>query len=105
MTTLELMYVYYDNNGNIKTISNEVQNLPTETYSFAMFPLPEVEAFLMGKKNPFDFNLKTVKRATGTEYKIVRKQPIDVSLIRVLDNFLTEVTRMPRRMTWNAYTS
>ncbi|HEY6435521.1 MAG TPA: hypothetical protein VIY47_02950 [Ignavibacteriaceae bacterium] len=96
MTTLDLMYVYFDKAGNIKTISNELQTLPDDQYSVTMFPLSEVESFLLGKKNPYDFYIKVTKRATGTEYKIVRKEPITANYVRTLDAFLTEIRKMPR---------
>ena len=92
---LEMMYVYFDKNGDIKTISPDPV-LVSVDYSVATFPLAEVEGFLTGKKNPFDFYVKSAKGITGTTYKIIRKQSLEISLVRTLDNFLTEVKTMPK---------
>ena len=97
MAMLEMMYVYFDSNGDIKTISPD-PIIASETYSVATFPLSEVENFLTGKKNPFDFYVKSSKGIgiIGTTYKITRKQSLEINLIRTLDNFLTEVKTMSK---------
>jgi len=95
MSMLEMMYVYFDINGDIKTISPDPITM-SDSYSSATFPLSEVEGFLLGKKNPFEFYIKSIKGITGIVYKITRKQVIDISLVRKLDNFLTEVKTMPK---------
>ncbi len=92
---LETMYLYYDKSGNIKSISPDPQDLSDE-YTSVMFPLKEVEDFLLGKKNPFDFYIKPTKRVIGNEYKITRKHIVEANLAKTLDNYLTEVPTLPR---------
>ena len=92
MTPLIMMYVYFDSDGNIKTISPDpVGAASVSIYSVSTFPLSEVESFLVGKKNPFDYYVKESKGIAGSTFKITKKQTIDVSNIRTLDAFLTEV--------------
>lgn len=90
-----MMYVYFDANGDIKTISPD-PIIVSKNYSAATFLLSEVEDFLVGKKNPFDYYIKSSKEITGNTYKITRKQVLEVSYIRTLDNFLTEVGTMKK---------
>jgi len=95
MAMLEMMYVYFDSNGDIKTISPDPV-IVSDSYSVATFPLTEVKEILEGKRNPFDFYVKLTKGIAGTSYKITRKQSLEISLIRTLDNFLTEVKTMSK---------
>lgn len=92
---LEMMYVYSDANGDIKAISPDPV-IVSDSYSVAMFPLTEVKDILEGKKNPFDFYVKISKNIAGTTHKITRKQVLEISYIRTLDNFLTEVKTMSK---------
>lgn len=95
MAVLEMMYVCFDANGDIKTISPETV-IVSESYSVRTFPLSEVEDFLTGKKNPFDYYVKISKSIAGKAYKITRKQVLEVNYVRTLDNFLTEVKTLPK---------
>lgn len=92
---LEMMYVYFDANGDIKTISPDPV-IVSDSYSVATFPLEEVKDILEGKKNPFDFYVKITKAIGSTTHKITRKQVLEVSYVRTLDNFLTEVKTMAK---------
>ena len=92
---LEMMYVYFDSNGDIKTISPDPV-IVSDSYSVATFPLTEVKDILEGKKNPFDYYVKITKSVAGTLHKITRKQVLEVSYVRTLDNFLTEVRTMAK---------
>lgn len=87
--SLILMYVYYDRVGEIKAIT------PTpdfgESFNVAMFPIGDVEMFLTGQRNPFEYQIKEVPRASSVTYKIVRKQT-QVLTTRTLDNYLTKVS-------------
>lgn len=91
MTTLIMMYVYFDSTGNIKAISPDADSMNATLYSSAMFPLADVEPFLTAKKNTFDFYVKVIETFTKIEYKITRKQQIQISNIRVADAFLSEI--------------
>ena len=91
MAMIEMMYVYFDINGDIKTISPD-PIMVSESYSVATFLLTDVEGFLTGKKNPFDYYVKITKQT----YKITRKQVLDISYVRTLDNFLTEIKTLPK---------
>jgi len=95
MAMLEMMYVYFDSNGDIKTISPDPV-IVSDSYSVATFPLSEVKDILEGKKNPFDYYVKITKSVAGTLHKITRKQVLEVSYVRTLDNFLTEVKTMAK---------
>lgn len=93
MNILVMMYVVFDKNGDIKSIG---PTLPSEVehYTTATFPLREVEEFLTGKKNPFDYYVKVTKNPIT--YKITRKAVSVVNYVRTLDHFLTEVPRLPK---------
>jgi hypothetical protein len=95
MAMLEMMYVYFDINGDIKTISPDPV-IVSDSYTVATFPLSEVKDILEGNKNPFDFYVKSSKGIGGTTHKITRKQVLEVSYVRTLDNFLTEVGTMKK---------
>lgn len=95
MAMLEMMYVYFDANGDIKTISPDPVLL-ADVYTVTTIPLTEVEDFLLGKKNPSDYYIKSTKVLAGTTYKITRKQTLEISYVRTLDNFLTEVKTMAK---------
>jgi len=90
MVSLVLMYVFYDKNGDIKAITPSLDSALAAENSVATFPLPEVEMFLLGQRNPFDFSIKTIQRAGGNKVKIVRKE-YEVNLTRTLDHYLTQV--------------
>lgn len=95
MKGLEMMYVYFDTNGDIKRISPDQtsdQTSDKEKYNVCTFPLSDVEEFLRGKRNPFNFMVKTTRAITGETYSIVKKQTVNTSQVRTLDSFLTEVT-------------
>lgn len=90
MSALILMYVYYDNNGDIKAITPTPDVSLANEFSLAMFPVADVEIFLSGKRNPFDFTISKIKKITGETFKLVKKQT-EVFLTRTLDNYLTKV--------------
>lgn len=96
MNTLIMMYLYFDINGDIKSISPVPSTDPNEPFDVATFPLPEVEQFLTAKKNPFDYLVKTTKRPGSIEHKIVRKKILEINYVRTLDNFLTEIETMDK---------
>lgn len=95
MAMLEMMYVYFDVNGEIRSISPELSTLP-EGQLVTSVLLSEVEEILGGKKNPGDYFVKTLKSATGNHYKITKKSVSVVNYVRTLDNFLAEIHTMPR---------
>jgi spore germination protein GerM len=84
------MYVYYDINGDIKAITPNLDENLLSGCSSATFPVDDVAGFLTAQKNPFEYMVKEVKRATSTTYKIVRKES-KVVYTRTLDNYLTKV--------------
>jgi hypothetical protein len=92
MKTLIMMYVYFDADGNIKAISPDTDAVSASLYSLAMFPLTDVESFLTAKKNTFDFYVKSIETFNKVEYKILRKKQIEISKIRAVDTYLTEIT-------------
>lgn len=92
MKSLILMYVYYDDEGDIKAISPTPDISHKEHFSSATFPLSEVEMFLTGQRNPFDFTIKEVNRPGSKGFKIARKT-FSVNLTRTLDNYLTRLEK------------
>jgi len=94
MTSLVLMYVYYDNEGDIKAISPTPDISHKEFFNSATFPLTEVESFLTGMRNPFDYSIKEFQRAGSKSFRIARKVST-ISLTRTLDNYLTRVDNNP----------
>jgi hypothetical protein len=88
---LVLMYVYYDKNGDIKAITPTEDGAFDKSYNHVLLPLAEVEPFILGKKNSFDYMIKTTKKLTGDSSKLVKKYS-NVNLTRSMDNYLTKVS-------------
>lgn len=92
MTSLTMMYVHFDKNGEIKAISPSVDDGIGMDLSNSTFLLSEVEEFLAGKLNPSDYKIQELKRLDGVKYKIVRKaSEVKRRQVRTLDTFLTKV--------------
>jgi hypothetical protein len=91
MSTLIMMYVYFDTAGEIKSIASDPSTAFSDTYSLITTPLDEVDSFLTGRKNPFDYYVKTVSRLGIVSYKITRKAVIGTNTLRSVDTFLTEL--------------
>jgi hypothetical protein len=85
------MYVYFDSDGNIKSIAPDPDVVSSSSYSTAMFPLAEVEPFLTAKKSTFDYYISVVKKLLSVEYKLVRKVTPAIAQLRLLDSFLVEL--------------
>ena len=92
MNALVLMYVYYDLGGDIKAITPGIDST-FSNFFFATFPIKEVEDFLLGKRNPYDYVVKKIERAIGTTVKIIKKE-LKVNYVRTLDNYLTKIDDM-----------
>ena len=90
MTTLVLMYVYYDDEGNIKAISPTPDMFHRDHFKSATFPLADVDAFLTGMKNPFDYTICESRRPGSKSLEIIKKVST-VDLTRTLDNYLTKI--------------
>jgi len=90
MKSLILMYVYFDANGDIKAITPNLDEYFASTCSFATFPVDEVTGFLTAQKNPYDYLIKTIKKAGNVTYRIARKES-KINYTRTLDNYLTKV--------------
>lgn len=95
MSTLPMMYVYFDEKGEMKAISPQLSSLD-EGMHVASILLSEVEGFITGKKNTTEYSVRTIKNGGNTYHKITKKVPPVISHIRSLDNFLTEIHTMPR---------
>lgn len=91
MTQLVMMYVYFDSDGNIKSIAPDPDAFSSASYGTAMFPLSEVEPFLTAKKSTFDYYISVVKKLLSVEYKLVRKVTPAIAQLRLLDSFLVEL--------------
>lgn len=86
-----LMYVYFDRNGDIKAITPTASEVFSKDYEHMMVPLTEVEPFIMGTKNTFDYTVKRIKKVTGESFKLIRKVA-SVNITRSLDNYLTKIS-------------
>jgi len=53
--------------------------------------LTEVEPFLAGKKNPFDYYIKPINRLGNVSYTLTRKETLDINYLRDVKAFLLEV--------------
>ena len=89
-----MMYVYFDGSGEIKSISPDPSAAISATYRAIMVPVSDVEGFLLGKKNPFNYFIKGIERLGTTTYTITRKEPPNA--FRNVDNFLTEIGSVAR---------
>lgn len=89
-TALVLMYVYFDNNGDIKAITPSENNVIGKEYDYVMLPLKEVEPFIMGIRNTFEYTIKKIKKPGGHTYKLLKKFS-EINVTRSLDSYLTKV--------------
>lgn len=96
MTTLITMCVYFDLLGEIKSISPTPNPALSGSHSIINVPLHDVEDFLIGIKNPFDYCIKLTNRTGAKSYKIVRKEKLDVNCLRSADSFLTEIPTLAK---------
>lgn len=90
MTSLVLMYVYFDVNGDIKAITPSLDEGLARTCRVSTFPLDQVEPFLKGQKNTFDYKVKSVEKDDSISYMLTQK--IQVTYARSLDNYLTQIS-------------
>jgi hypothetical protein len=90
MKSLVLMYIFYDSNGDIKAITPTSDESFSATFSVATFPLAEVDVFLNGQENTFNYQVKCIERETGNIYKLVKKQLV-INYTRSLDSYLTKI--------------
>ena len=90
MKQLVLMYVFYDKNGDIKSISPMLDDHLASMFNVLTLPLEEVEMFLTAKRNTFDYQIKTVEKISGKTYKLIKKT-VNIDYTRTLDNYLTKV--------------
>lgn len=90
MTSLVLMYVFFDKNGDIKAITPSLDDSLSTSFSAATFPLAEVEVFLTAERNTFDYYVKKTDKLSGTTYKLIKKKS-DINYTRTLDSYLTKV--------------
>lgn len=87
------MYVYYDARGEIKGITpGPTEGL--ESFQYTTAPLADVEKFLTGQANPFDFQVKIVAGKPG---KITKKE-LKKFNPRSKSQFLTEIEKAPARL-------
>ncbi len=96
MTTLTLMYVYFDVNGDIKSITPHLDAELDNLYSSTTLPLESVGDFLTGKLNTFNYRVKVNKTALSTTYEIEKKVATTLNLHRRSDMYLSQVENIPR---------
>ena len=87
--TEKKMYVYFDDSGNIKCIS-PVEDVDHESkFQVTQLPLKNVYGFITGEISPAKFIVKK-RKGKVNEFVIVERQ-FEVSHVRQLDRFLTEI--------------
>jgi hypothetical protein len=88
---IEMMYVYFDKNGDIKAISGTLNDRFAE-FEVATFPLEEIKIFLADKNaaNPGDYSVSKIKRLDGVKYSLVKKNK-EIVYTRTLDGYLCKV--------------
>ena len=91
MASLVLMYVYFDSNNDIKAITPMPDVTLAAGFNSATFPLSDVEMFMTGQKNPFDFTVKKIKRIGGESYVLAKKET-HINITRTLDNYLMKIS-------------
>lgn len=87
---LILMYVYYDKQGDIKAITPQEDESFSKSYNHVLLPLSEVEPFILGKKNSFEYMIKKTQKLSGDTLKLIKKYT-NLNLTRSMDNYLTKV--------------
>ena len=88
--SLVLMYVFFDDRGDIKAIMPTPDNAHTSIFEVATFPLDDVKKFLTLEENTFNYYVKKIQRPTGNKYIISTKKSM-INYTRTLDSYLTEV--------------
>ena len=93
MKSLILMYVYYDINGDIKAITPSTDHGLAESYSTTTFPLEDVEQFLTGKENPFNYQIKITKTFSKQKIQLIKKA-LNINYVRTSENYLTKISEI-----------
>ena len=93
MNPLILMYVYFDQAGDIKAISPDMISSYAGVYSSATFPLTQVSIFLEGKANTFNYFIKKDVKGFSSQYLIAPKSSVQVSNLRTLDSYLVDISK------------
>lgn len=88
--SLVMMYVYYDQNNDIKAITPSLDPVLEKQYTTITMPLRDVEPFLTGRRNTFDYTIKRMSRHGGDKYTLARKG-VNINLTRTEDRYLTKV--------------
>ena len=93
MNPLILMYVYFDQAGDIKAISPDTISSYAGVYSSATFPLSQISIFLEGKANTFNYFIKKDVKGFSSQYLITPKSSVQVSNLRTLDSYLVDISK------------
>lgn len=81
-------YVLYDNMYDIKVITPSIIDNTSE-YSIANISLSEVNDFLIGRKNPSDYQIRKVN-----DKFLIQKKEVNIIYTRSVDNYLTEINNI-----------
>ena len=87
--TKQKMFVYFDESGNIKCISPVVDQQQETVSQATKLPLKDVYKFITGEISPTRYLVKK-KKGTANKYEIVKRR-YEISHVRKLDRFLTEI--------------
>lgn len=81
------MYLYFDVRGDIKGIT-PLPDKSLEQFDYTTIPLTQVEKFLTGQANPFDYQMKIVNKKP---VKLIKKEIVTVKA-RDINYCLTEIS-------------
>lgn len=92
MSTEYDMYVYFDKNGEIKSVSPVPIVEFTGIYSVHILPLGSVHPFLVGEQNIDDYHVKESIQFANSVFTIVKKEPIKIDRLRYINNSFVKIT-------------
>lgn len=90
INALVMMYVFFDDQGDIKAITPTPEETYLTKFNVATFPLDDVKSFLTFEENTFNYFVRSRKKPTGTVYSIVSKKH-EIDYTRTSSSYLTEV--------------
>jgi hypothetical protein len=96
MNPLIMMYVFFDNYGDIKAITSTPDDHFVSAFQSATFPLSEVEPFLLAIRSPSDYQVKEHRSLAGVKFKIIKKVS-HIDYTRNLDNYLTKIENFDKK--------
>jgi hypothetical protein len=82
--TLDLYYVYFDEAGNINSITNEKKH--ESALSFVMFEFSRIEKFFNGTDNFINYKVSLADKDTPVLIKKVEEAGANINFLKTIDN-------------------